>query len=100
MPPFPLWYAARALRDPNDGLSPLARSYQAAAPWLSAVWQFIGSALFGVAVGYGLDAWRGWGPWGLVVGGLVGSAVGFYAFIHSALKLMDAQSKQKKKEGP
>lgn len=95
MPPGGLWYAARALEDPDDGLSPLAKSYRAAAPWLSAVWQFIGSALFGVAVGYGLDAWRGWEPWGLVVGGLVGSGVGFYAFIRSATRLADEQSKQK-----
>ena len=96
MPPGGLWYAARALEDPDDGLSPLAKSYRAAAPWLSVVWQFIGSALFGVAVGYGLDQWRGWTPWGLVVGGLVGSGVGFYAFIRGALKLMDEQ----KKNGP
>lgn len=96
MPPQTLWYAARALKDPDDGLSPLAKSYRAAAPWLSAVWQFTGSALFGVAAGYGLDRWVGTGPWGLIVGGMGGSAVGFYAFIRTANRLMEEQSKSKK----
>lgn len=83
------------MSEPDDGLSPLARSYRAAAPWLSAVWQFTGSALVGVAMGYGLDRWWGSNPWGLLVGGLVGSGVGFYAFIRSTTKLMDEQSKAK-----
>lgn len=75
-------------------MSPLARSYRAATPWLNAVWQFTGSALFGVAVGYGVD-WK-WGtkPWGLIIGGLVGSAAGFYAFITNATKLLNEQSKR------
>lgn len=92
----PVCYAARALGDPDDGLSPLAKSYRAAAPWLNAVWQFTGSALFGVAVGYGIDHWAGTKPFGLVVGGLVGSGVGFYAFIRSATRLLDEQSKKRK----
>jgi F0F1-type ATP synthase assembly protein I len=41
-----------------------------------------------------LDKWLGIGPWGLIVGGMGGSAVGFYAFIRSANKLMDEQKKQ------
>lgn len=93
-----VWYAARALERPDDGLSPLARSYRAAAPWLSAVWQFTGSALFGVAVGYGVDRWWGTKPWGLVIGGMVGSATGFYAFIKSTMRLLDAQSKKSQQE--
>jgi ATP synthase protein I len=86
------------LSGPDDGLSPLAKSYRAAAPWLNAVWQFTGSALFGVAVGYGLDRWWGTQPWALIIGGLVGSGVGFYAFIRSATRLLDEQSKQRKQE--
>lgn len=84
------------MKDPDDGLSPLAKSSQAAAPWLSAVWQFTGSVLFLVAVGYGLDTYAGTGPWGLVVGGLVGSGVGFYAFIRTANRLMKEEQDQKK----
>ena len=94
MPPGTVWYAARALKDPDEGLSPLARSYRAAAPWLSAVWQFTGSALFGVAAGYGVDKWLGTGPGGLIVGGLGGSAVGFYAFIRSTNRLLETQKKK------
>ena len=73
----------------DDGLSPLAKSYRAASPWLAAVWQFTGSALVGVAMGYGLDRWVGTKPFGLIVGGLVGSGVGFYAFIRATTKLME-----------
>lgn len=88
-----VWYAARALKDPNDGLSQLARQQRAATPWLNAVWQFIGSVFFLVGVGYGVDKYWGTGPWGLVVGGVVGSAVGFYAFITAANRLMAQSSR-------
>lgn len=84
------------LKDPDEDLSALAKSYRAAEPWLSAVWQFTGSALFGVAAGYGLDRWLGIGPWGLIIGGMGGSAVGFYAFIRSANRLMEEQKREKK----
>ncbi len=92
-PQDPLVRGAR-LKDPDEGLSPLAQSYRAAEPWLSAVWQFTGSALFGVGAGYGLDRWLGIGPWGLIIGGMGGSAVGFYAFIRKANKLMEEQKKK------
>ncbi len=88
----------RVLTDPDDGLSPLAKSYRAAAPWLAAVWQFTGSALVGVLAGYGVDRWLGVDPWGLVVGGVLGSGVGFYAFIRTTTKLMESQSSSGKKE--
>ena len=84
---------------PNDGLSSLARSYRAAAPWLSAVWQFTGSALVGVAAGSGVDRWWGTKPWGLIIGGLVGSGAGFYAFVRTTTRLLDQQSKQSKGSG-
>jgi F0F1-type ATP synthase assembly protein I len=83
------------LKDPDDGLSPLAKSYRAAAPWLSAVWQLTGSAMFGVGVGYGVDRHFGTGPWGLIIGAVVGSGTGFYAFIRSTNR-MNAQSKRGK----
>jgi F0F1-type ATP synthase assembly protein I len=49
----------------------------------------------GVGAGYWLDQHFGWKPVGLLVGGLLGSAVGFYAFIRGASRLIDAQSKRK-----
>jgi F0F1-type ATP synthase assembly protein I len=85
------------LKDPDDGLSPLAKSTRAAAPWLNAVWQFTGSVSFLVAVGYGVDRWSGHAPWGLIVGGSVGSCVGLYAFIRTANRLLEEESREKKK---
>ncbi len=88
-------YAPRRVKgDPDEGLSPLARSYRAAEPWLSAVWQFTGSALVGVAAGYGADRGLGSSPAGILVGGAVGSAVGFYAFIRSANRAIEQEKKK------
>jgi F0F1-type ATP synthase assembly protein I len=84
------------LKDPDEGLSPLAKSYRAAAPWLNAVWQFTGSAMFGVGVGYAVDQHWGVTPWGLVIGGAVGSGTGFYAFIRSTNRLLEEQSKRRR----
>ncbi len=95
MRPEGLCYAARAVKDPDDGLSPLARSTRAAAPWLSAVWQFTGAVFFLSAVGYGLDQAFNTTPWGLVVGGLVGGAVGFYSFVRSVNRLVEQEKKAK-----
>lgn len=52
--------------------------------------------MFGTALGYGLDRWLGIGPWGLVVGGMGGSAVGFYAFIRTTNRLAKEQSDSRK----
>lgn len=97
-PPRPLVRARAILKDPDDGLSPLAKSYRAAAPWLDAVWQLTGSAMMGTAMGYGVDRYFGVEPWGLVVGAVVGSGVGFYAFIRSTTRLSDAQAKKRKQQ--
>ncbi len=77
----------------DEELSPLARAYRSAGPWLNAVWQFTGSALVGVAAGYAVDWWLGVGPFGLVVGGLLGSGVGFYAFIRTTNRLLGRSGK-------
>jgi ATP synthase protein I len=60
------------------------------------VWQFTGSALVGVGAGYWVDKHFGVSPWGLVIGGTVGSAAGFYAFVRTTNRLMDAQKKTRK----
>lgn len=75
--------------DPDDGLSAVSRAYRAAAPWMSLAWQFVGSAMVGVGVGYAVDAWRGTKPWGLLVGGLLGSVMGLYVFIRNSLRLLE-----------
>lgn len=84
------------MKDPDDGLSKLAKSTRAAAPLLNAVWRLIGSVFLLVGVGYGVDRYQGTGPYGLLVGGLLGSAVGLYSLIHAANTLMQSDAKKKK----
>lgn len=93
-----LWYAARALSDPDDGLSPLAKSTRAAEPWLNAVWQFTGSVIVMVGVGYAVDRFAHTTPWGLIVGGLIGTGVGFYAFIRTSNRLAAEEKAQQQKD--
>ena len=50
---------------------------RAAAPYLSAVWRLVGGCVVGAGGGYAVDGRLGSKPWGLVVGTLVGLAVGF-----------------------
>jgi F0F1-type ATP synthase assembly protein I len=79
----------------DDGLSSLAKLYREAAQWSSAVWQLTGSVMLGTGAGYWADSSLGTKPWGLLAGGLIGCAVGFYAFIRTVLRLMDSKSKRK-----
>ena len=36
-------------------------------------------------IGYGLDQRYGWAPWGLLIGGIIGIAVGLYHFLKETL---------------
>ncbi len=78
---------ARALNEPDDGLSSLARSLRTAAPWLDAMSKLTGGTVLGVAVGYGLDWKFGWSPWGLLTGSMLGIGFGFYGFLRAALAM-------------
>lgn len=82
--------------DENEGLSSLAKADRAAAPWLHATWQFTGSVVVGVGGGWGIDKGLGSAPWGLIIGGVVGSAVGLYAFIRTSNRLLNAEKKDGK----
>jgi F0F1-type ATP synthase assembly protein I len=44
----------------------------------AASYSLIGAIILLGGLGYGFDAWRGTGPWGLFVGLVVGIIVGFY----------------------
>ena len=90
------------MKDPNDGLSPLAKSTRAAEPWLNAVWQFTGSVLLMVGVGFGFDKGLNTSPWGLIVGGMIGVGVGFYAFVRTSNRLAkeDAARRQQETKKP
>ncbi len=83
-------FATRALvSGSDDGLSPVAKAYRSAAPWLNAVWQFVGLSLLGVGVGYGIDSQWAHKPVGLLVGGLSGTVLGFLAFIRVTNRLLE-----------
>jgi ATP synthase protein I len=90
-------YDARGLGDPDDGLSPLAKGYRAAAPWLSAVWRLFGGVAFGVVAGVFIDRWLGSSPVATLVGSLLGMAAGFYGFIQGITAL--SKKPDEKKDG-
>jgi len=48
--------------------------------------ELTGVVIFFTAVGWWLDARFGWEPWGLLIFGMLGAAVGLYRFIKEAMK--------------
>jgi F0F1-type ATP synthase assembly protein I len=63
------------------GLSSLAAGYRAAEPYMAASSTLMGSVAAFTALGYGLDRWLEHSvQWLLIVGAVVGIAVGFAAF--------------------
>lgn len=79
----------RGKREPEqkDGLSPVARQMRASEPYISAVWQLVNGAVFGVVGGYLLDRWLGTEPWLLLGLSVAGIGVGFYAFLRTMMRL-------------
>lgn len=74
--------------DPDDELSPLAKSYRDAGPWLEASSLLTGGVLFGLLAGWGVDAALGLKqPWGIIGCSVVGLGVGFYGFMKAVLKM-------------
>lgn len=71
----------------GDELNPVARQMRTSEPYISAVWKLINGAVFGVVGGYLLDKWLGTGPWLLLGLSVAGIGVGFYAFLHTILKM-------------
>lgn len=56
----------------------LQETAEQAGPAAGAGYTLIGAILLLGAIGYGVDAWRGSGPWGLLIGLLLGVVVGMY----------------------
>ena len=54
---------------------------QQAGPAASASYTLVGGIIMLGGIGYAIDAWRGSAPWGLIVGLVLGVAVGFYSLI-------------------
>ena len=66
----------------------LGRSFQAlhgsiqqAGPAAAASYTLVGGIVLFGGLGYGIDAWRGWAPWGLLAGLSLGVVAGFYQLI-------------------
>jgi F0F1-type ATP synthase assembly protein I len=57
---------------------------QAAGPAAGASYTLIGAILLLGGLGYGFDRWRDTGPWGLLVGLLLGIVVGFYELVKTS----------------
>ncbi len=63
------------------GLSRLAAGYQSAEPYMAASSTLMASVAAFTVLGYGLDRWLGHSvQWLLIVGSVVGMAVGFVGF--------------------
>ena len=62
-----------------------ARSFQdnvrRAGPAAGASYTLIGAIILLGGIGYAVDSWQGTGPWGLVIGLILGIVVGFYELI-------------------
>ncbi len=56
-------------------------SVQQAGPAATASYTLVGGIIFLGGLGYLIDAWRGWSPWGLIVGLGMGVTLGFYQLI-------------------
>lgn len=84
-----LWYARAVLSGSPHELSPVAKAYRAAAPWLNAVWRFIGPVGLGVFGGYEVDVRFSTKPWGMLGGSLLGLVFGFTAFLMTTSKLLE-----------
>ena len=69
-------------RNRLDDLRRAAEQFQETAeragPAAGAGYTLIGAILLLGAIGYGIDAWRGTSPWGLLIGLLLGIVVGMY----------------------
>jgi len=50
-------------------------------PAAAASYTLIGAIILLGGIGYGVDAWQGTAPWGLLIGLLAGIVVGFYELV-------------------
>ncbi|HEY7498070.1 MAG TPA: AtpZ/AtpI family protein [Vicinamibacterales bacterium] len=59
----------------------LQENVERAGPAAAASYSLIGGIILLGGVGYAVDAWQGTGPWGLLVGLILGVVVGFYGLV-------------------
>jgi F0F1-type ATP synthase assembly protein I len=65
-------------RSLRRSLETLNRTVQRGGPAAAASYSLIGAIVLFGGVGYAVDRWLGWAPWGLLTGLGVGLVVGFY----------------------
>ena len=65
-------------RHRSRSLKSLQDTVRNAGPAAMASYTLIGAILLLGGLGYAVDAWRGTSPWGLLIGLVLGIAVGFY----------------------
>jgi len=67
-----------------------ARAFQnnvaSAGPAAGASYTLVGGIILLGGIGYAVDRWWGSGPWGLVIGLVLGIVVGFYELIRVAMR--------------
>jgi len=67
----------------GDSLKSLQAAATKAGPAAAASYSLIGAIMVLGAAGYGIDAWLGTKPWGVMIGLGLGIVVGFYELIKS-----------------
>jgi F0F1-type ATP synthase assembly protein I len=67
----------------GDSLKSLQSAATKAGPAAAASYTLVGAIIVLGAAGYGIDAWLGTNPWGVMIGLGLGIVVGFYELIKS-----------------
>jgi len=82
---------------PRAWLGPSARSGKPPQmSWgvASIAFELVGVVGVGSVIGYGVDRWMGWSPWGLLTGALIGIVGGLYTLIREAWRMASGQNRQ------
>lgn len=74
-------------------MSNLAEAMRTVGPLFGLGIQFAIMVALGVFVGHWLDLRYEWDPWGALIGGIVGIALGFYQFFRAVLSRTDESQK-------
>ncbi|MDR0966932.1 MAG: AtpZ/AtpI family protein [Myxococcales bacterium] len=84
----------------REALRQNTRDLQRLTPLLTAAWQLVAAVLLPTLLGLWLDQKLGTGPWLLLVGILLGIAVGLFGFIRTALATEKSQGNGRPPQPP